>query len=279
MITDPEGVEFLQWCLPRLGLRWPGFRKVRRQIYKRLNRRLEELRLPGLAPYRRYLEDHPGEWALLDGFCRIGISRFYRDRGVFELLEREIFPELGRLALERGDVALRCWSAGCAGGEEPYTVVIVWRHGVASRFPALALDVVATDVDPAAIRRAERACYRPSSVRELPADWRARAFTVVGDELCLKDEYRAAVTFRVEDVRDSAPGGPFHLILCRNLAFTYFDEPLQRKILGLLHDRLAAGGVLIIGKLERLPERPPGLQPWSPGSMGVYRKTPEDRNG
>ncbi len=90
-ITDADGVQFLQWCLSRLRLRWPGFRKVRRQVYKRLHRRLQELGLSSVAEYRSYLEEHPTEWAALDALCWIPISRFYRDKGVFQYVERRLY--------------------------------------------------------------------------------------------------------------------------------------------------------------------------------------------
>jgi chemotaxis protein methyltransferase CheR len=119
LIPDAEGVQFLQWCLPRLHLRWPGFRKVRRHVYKRIHRRLQELGLPSVEAYRVYLEDHPSEWATLDPLCWIGISRFYRDRSVFQYVEHEILPQLAQLVFARREGEIRCWSAGCAGGEEP----------------------------------------------------------------------------------------------------------------------------------------------------------------
>jgi len=254
-----------------MHLRWPGFRKVRRQVYKRIDRRLQELELPSLESYRHHMEDHPGEWATLDGLCWIQISRFYRDRGVFQHLEREILPQLAQRQVARGESELRCWSAGCAGGEEPYTLAIVWKQHLALRFPALDFRVVATDIDRQAIQRAERGCYHTSSMKELPAEWRAQAFVASGEEICLKDEYRASVTFLVQDLRESAPDGLFQLILCRNLAFTYFDETSRTETLLRLTDKLVPGGALIIGKLESLPDGPWEVQPWSK-PLGVYRK-------
>ena len=132
MIPDPAGVEFLQWCLPRMHLRWPGFRKVRRQVLKRINRRLQELGLPSVKAYQGYLEDHPVEWATLDSLCWISISRFYRDQSIFQYLENALLPRLARLVIGRGESELRCWSAGCAGGEEPYTLAIVWKKHLGS---------------------------------------------------------------------------------------------------------------------------------------------------
>ncbi len=271
MISDPEGVQFLQWCLPRLHMRWPGFRKVRRQVYKRLNRRLRELKLPSLGTYKTYLEDNPGEWAVLDALCQIGISRFYRDRGVFQHLEEVVLPHLARSLSAHGEKEMRLWSAGCAGGEEPYTLAILWRERFESRFPKLRLRIVATDINPDAIHRAERGCYRRSSLKELPAEWIRKAFIAVEEELVLKDEYRARVTFMIQDIRERSPEGPFHLILCRNLVFTYYDDEYQRGILQELSNRLAPGGALVIGKLESLPDGSWDIEPWS-AELKVYRK-------
>ena len=272
MITDPAGIEFLQWCLPRLHLRWQGFRKVRRQVYKRISGRLQALGLPSLVAYRDYLENHSGEWTTLDSLCWVSISRFYRDQSAFQLLERDILPRLAELALGAGEGAtLSCWSVGCAGGEEPYTLAIIWHQRLASQFPSLHLRVVATDIDSQAIRRAERGCYQASSLKQLPPEWRAQAFMTIGEDLCINQEYRGAVTFALQDIRERAPEGVFHLILCRNLVFTYFDETLQREILERLKLSLVPGGVLMIGNLESLPESVSGFAPWSNRS-GAYRK-------
>jgi len=93
-VKDAACVEFLQWALPRLRMRWAGFRKVRRQVCRRVERRIRELDLHDVDAYRAYLELTPDEWLQLDALCHVTISRFYRDRGVFELLERSVLPEL-----------------------------------------------------------------------------------------------------------------------------------------------------------------------------------------
>ncbi len=105
-MTDSECTRFLQEALPRLHLRWAGFRKVRKLVCKRVARRLRELGLPDLAAYRAFLESHPGEWDVLDGFCRIPISRFYRDREVFASLEQDVLPALAQAAVAAGRVEL-----------------------------------------------------------------------------------------------------------------------------------------------------------------------------
>ena len=254
-MKDAECVRFLQWALPQMRLRWRGFRKVRRQVGKRLGRRLEELGVKDLDAYRARLAADPPEWKALDGLCRIPISRFYRDRAVFDHLVTEILPAL---ALRHGEVS--CWSAGCASGEEPYTLAI------AARQLGLPLRIVATDSEPHLLARAAAARYGPSSLRELPREWREQAFT---PDHALRPAYREAVHFQRGDIRDAMPDGPFHLVLCRNLAFMYFDDALQRAVLAGIAARLGPGGVLVIGRHETLP--PSDLVP-CPASLGLYRR-------
>jgi len=134
-MNDSQCIQFLQWALPRLGMRWAGFRKVRRQVCNRARRRASELGLSDLSTYRTYLEAHPEEWTVLDGLTPITISRFYRDRGTFEFLAHEVVPTLSSQASARNSNTLYVWSAGCASGEEPYTLAIIWELELAHRFP------------------------------------------------------------------------------------------------------------------------------------------------
>jgi chemotaxis protein methyltransferase CheR len=252
-VRDDDCVAFLQWALPRLRLRWPGFRKVRRQVCRRISRRIAELELDGIKAYRARLEADPAEWAVLDGLCRVTISRFWRDRGVFEALRDEVLPALGPRVV--------AWSAGCASGEEPYSLVL------AADEADVRLRVLATDVDPVLLERGRRARYQESSLRELPPELRQRAFS---DDR-LKAEYRARVEFALHDLRAGAPDGPFDLVLCRNVLFTYFEEEFQHEVGRSLAASLRPGGALVVGAHETLPEVFGGLEPWS-ATHGVYRR-------
>lgn len=270
-MSGDECVQFLQEILPRLHLRWAGFRKVRRIVCKWIDRRLKERGLSGIDAYRAYLENHPAEWKVLNAFCRIPVSRFYRDRGVFQFLEQEVLPRLSETVIAGGEAALRFWSLGSASGEEPYTLSILWKQTLAFQFPTLAIRILATDADPEMIARAERGCYPSRSLKELPESWRKEAVVPSGEEYCIKPAYRAPVTFLLQDIREGIPEGPFHLILCRNLLFTYFDESLQQTVLKSILDRLVPGGAFVIGRTENLPEGDFGLEAWSKRA-GVYRK-------
>ena len=271
-MKDAEGVHFLQWCLPKLGLIWPGYRKVRRQVYKRIQRRLESLSLSTLADYQRHLETHPEEWTVLDSLCWISISRFYRDKSVFQFCEQEVLPSLARQALTQGEPVLRCWSIGCAGGEEPYSLSLLWKLKLQAKFPNIRLMILATDIDEQAVARARRGCYMPSSLKDLPENWLAQGFDHTAEDFCIKPEFREPVTFLKQDIRQATPDGMFHLIVGRYLTFTYFDATLQSNTLQRLTERLRIGGALLIGKDERLPDGEFGLAQWSEKER-VYRRT------
>jgi chemotaxis protein methyltransferase CheR len=264
-VGDAECVSFLQWALPRLHLRWAGFRKVRRQVCKRIGRRILELKLSGVDTYRAYLETHADEWAVLDALCRITISRFHRDRGVFERLEKEILPDLASRAK-----TVRCWSIGCASGEEPYTLAILWRLRVQPLHPRVQLRLLATDVDAHLLERARMACYGEGSLHEVPGDLRLRAFTRSHDAYCLREEYRQGVELQLADVRTTMPDERFHLVLCRNIVLTYFEESLQREVLARIEQRILPGGFFVVGRHESLPDGT-HLSPWKPGSSIFVR--------
>jgi chemotaxis protein methyltransferase CheR len=134
-------------------------------VCKRIDRRVHALNLSGVAAYRTYLTEHPTEWAALETLCPIPISRFFRDARVFDRLGEFVLPEIADRAARREPAAIRCWSAGCASGEEPYSVSLLWAHRVGPRYPQIALALVATDVDEHLIERARAACYAKQSAR------------------------------------------------------------------------------------------------------------------
>jgi len=270
-MRDSECVEFLRWALPRLARRWPGFRKVRRTVCKRIARRMQALNLPAPRDYRAFLERNAGEWPVLDALLPITISSFYRDKAVFDFLRAAVLPRLAQEATGRGDRRLRAWSIGCASGEEPYTLMLAWHLDIQPLFRDLEWRVLATDVDAAVLERARIACYTGGSLRLLPRAWRELAFAREGDRYCLRPEYRAGVDFTLQDIRHALPPDKFHLILCRNLVFTYFDESLQRLTLERLLTRLEPGGALVIGRRESLPPAS-GLTAWAE-DLGVFRRS------
>lgn len=270
-VTSAACTAFLQWALPRLGLRWAGFRKVRGQVCKRLRRRLATLELMDLAAYRMRLDQESEEWKILDRLCRITISRFYRNRGVFDHLRAEVLPALCQGLQQAGERRLRCLSLGCCGGEEPYTLGLIWRFDLVRRFPGMSLDILATDSDPGSLARAAHGCYSAGSLRDLPLRWRVAAFDLQDGIYCLRPRFRRDVGFLEQDLREEMPFGPFHLVLCRNLAFTYFDDDRQRRTMKDLATRMPPGGILLLGKHERLPPNSTGFESVS-SHLAIYKR-------
>ncbi len=269
-MTDQDCVQFLKWSLPHLRMRWNGFRKVRGQVCKHIDRRLSELGLTDAEAYRSFLERNRAEWDVLDALCRVTISRFYRDREVFRSLEREVLVRMCEDAGTRGDTELRCWSIGCASGEEPYTIALLWDFSAGRLFPAMEISILATDADLHMIERAKEGCYAASSLRELPLEWKT-AFVREGNRFCVKPGERRKVLFVEQDIRKAEPEGLFHLILCRNIVFTYFEAELQKEILTRLHGKLYDHGAFVVGNHEALPSGVEGFVKW-PGCPGIYRK-------
>ncbi len=268
-MKDTDCTSFLQQILPQLHLRWSGFRRVRRQVCRRLRNRFLKLGLEDFASYSNYLLDHPDEWSVVDACCRITISRFYRDAPVFEQLSQTL-PKLMQLAQERGDSNIHCWCAGCASGEEVYTLKLIEHFRLSNLKLFLPLHILGTDVDQYLLSRARRGCYPQGTLKELPQSWIAQAFDVEG-QYCLKSAFREGIEFETSDIRKQMPDGLFHLILCRNLAFTYFDPTLQQEILPSILHRLAPAGILVIGKKESLPLDSPS-QLIKLSSLGIYQK-------
>jgi chemotaxis protein methyltransferase CheR len=233
------------------------------------------LQLDDIKQYRNLLSGSTAEaeWARLDKLCHISISRFYRDKGIFQCLEHQLLPRLQEQVVACNRGRLHIWSIGCASGEEPYTLALMSK--LTQALSQCQVDIVATDTDPNLLARANQACYPASSLRELPSTWRI-AFERRKDEFCLQMKYREAVSFAKQDIREQSIDGSFDLILCRNLVFTYFEPTLQSKIARRLADALVPGGFLLLGAHESLPEPLPWLKA---EHAWLYRRNADDLPG
>lgn len=251
-MNNADCTAFLQWALPQLELRWPGFRKVRRQVCKRLKLRMGDLGLNNYSAYRARLEADPSEWRIFDACCHITISRFFRDRGIFEVVRRRVLPDIAMRA-DREKREAKVWSAGCASGEEPYTLKMLWDIEIASAYPGVSLSIIASDVDEAMVGRAREGCFEPTSLHELPPPLIEQAFDRLGPRYCVKAKHREGIEFLNQDIRTEMPSHIFDLILCRYVVFTYFAVSLQRKVLARMLERLRPQGYLVIGTHEQLP--------------------------
>lgn len=269
-MKNHDCTDFLQWALPQMQLRWRGFRNVRNQVCKRLCRRLRSLQLNTFSDYQLYLRQHTQEWRQIDSLCRISISRFYRDKSVFEILHQRLLPQLCESRHDNNHT-IRCWSIGCARGEETYSLTLLWQQYKEQTSSNASIHILATDADAQQLQRARDACYSFSSVKDLPAELRLIGFSQKQDRYCLKPQFKQQVQFLQHDIRDPLLANDFDLILCRNLVFTYFDIDLQEQILQSLLSVLNVNGYLVIGAHESLPLKPDCLQAVNDSKM-IFRK-------
>jgi chemotaxis protein methyltransferase CheR len=203
--------------------------------------------------------------------CRITISRFYRDKGVYGQLADRIIPGLVEQIRRAGGRRLHIWSAGCGSGEEPYSLALLWALQLQQHCPDIVLRILATDIDLQLLHRARKACYPFSSLKDLPAVWRESAFTASAGCYCLQSAFNHPVLFAEHDVRGTVPATALPLILCRNLVYTYCDMDLQCEITQRLGAALQPGGLLVLGSHETLPGAVAGFTPLS-CNRAIYKK-------
>ena len=211
-----------------------------------------DLGLSQFRDYKDWLEAHTAEWDELDTMCRITISRFYRDRGAFEYLRKHVMPVLVSKVISE-DRKLTLWSAGCASGEEPYTLSLILNYDTSLYSSDPTYQILATEINPDLVTRGQLGWFRYSSLKDLPELWRNKAFEKKEDQYCIQERYKVDIDWRVFDLRKELPDQRFDLICCRNLVATYFKEELQIRLFKQMQQRLQPGGILMLGIHESLP--------------------------
>lgn len=217
-------------------------------LRRRLAVRMRARGVHSFEEYARILREDDGEYERLLDALTINVTKFYRNRETWEALAGRYLPDLWRD--RRG--AVRCWSAGCASGEEPYTVgILLLEQARRSGISAAGARIDATDVDRASLARAEAGRYRAPAFDEMPPELTSRYFTG-RDERTVGDAVRRLVRFRHHDLlREPPPEPPYDLILCRNVVI-YFDRPTQERLFLGFAEALDPQGVLVLGKVETL---------------------------
>jgi chemotaxis protein methyltransferase CheR len=250
-----EYKEFLKTTLPQLGLRWRRFK--RKSIRNRIVGRLQELNLHSLSEYQSYVFASETEKLTLTTLLTVTISRFWRNAGLFESLKNLWFPTLlNRLPATE---PVQVWSAGCASGEEPYSLLILWLESFADTGRELRL--LASDSNRYCLERAQQARYPASSFREMPLHLRQKYCSNEKGTFSLPHNLSQRIEWFEHNLIWEAPPLHNHLIFCRNLVYTYFTDSLQHEITRRFHQALVANGLLVVGRKDRLP----------PGTEGLFR--------
>lgn len=236
--------DLLQELAEQRNFDFRGYKKT--TLERRFRRRMFQLNLGSYAEYGDYIRKHADEANELLNTILINVTEFFRDPPAWEILRHEILPPL--LKRIKPGHSFRAWSAGCASGEEPYSVAILLAEYFGARIQDYDIKIYATDIDEDALNTARRGEYAGDALRKIRSEWREKYFHGKG-LLRVNREIRRLVIFGRSNLVQDAPISHVNLLVCRNLLI-YFDSDLQKQILSRLHYALDPGGVLFLGKSE-----------------------------
>ena len=214
---------------------------------KQMKRRIDTLiSKNGVQGYDKYVELLKKDKERFDEFVNyltINVSEFYRNPDQWQLLDKEIIPEL----IQKFGKNLKIWSAACSTGDEPYSLVMALSRHI----PLNQIKVYATDIDKQIIAKAKVGLYSDKSIASVPEDLKKKYFTKIGLSYQISDEIKSRVEFREHNLLKDSYGNGYNLIVCRNVLI-YFTEDAKTEIFRKFYQALAPQGVLFIGSTEQI---------------------------
>ena len=273
-LSDKEFTYITKLLFDRFGIFLGDQKRV--LVAGRLSKRLRELNLPDYTEYIEYLTADKTGTELTELINRITTNHtfFFRERDHFDFLEKTVLPSLDSEKTGIPAQPLRIWSAGCASGEEVYSLSMLLREYYGPRFAAVDSGLLATDISLAALREAEAGEYNVGKMRELPASYRNTYFLRKDESVyTIRDDIRKMVMFkRLNLMADTFPmKGLFDAIFCRNVMI-YFNQVSREKVVNALYRFVKPGGYLFIGHSESLNRE---TCPFTYVKPAVYRKGEE----
>ena len=248
---DPAWEAIHRHLIERQGLDLSRYKET--YLQRRLLVRVRALRLEGIEAYARYLRRHPEELGRLQRALSIKVTSFFRNRSCFDFLEERIVPDLLRRSASRGR-RVTVWSAGCATGEEPYSLAALFATATERGTPGSRTQVriLGTDLDEGALRTAERAVFPARALLDSAPPASAPHFVVRTDGTASpSSRLKRMVRFERESLLDPIGRRDLDLIVCRNVLI-YFSLEHQERILSRFAEALSDGGYLVLGRVERL---------------------------
>lgn len=214
---------------------------------KQMKRRIDTLIAKNkIVGYDNYIAALKADNRLFEEFVNyltINVSEFYRNTDQWEILDKEIFPEL----IQRFGKNLKIWSAACSTGDEPYSLVMALsRH-----LPLNQIKIYATDLDKQVIAKAKTGLYAEKSVANVPEDLKKKFFTKIGPSYQISEEIKARVEFKEHNLLKDAYQTDYHLIVCRNVLI-YFTEEAKDEVFRKFQKSIKSGGFLFIGSTEQI---------------------------
>jgi two-component system, chemotaxis family, CheB/CheR fusion protein len=239
--------ELLEFIRDSRGFDFTGYK--RSSIERRVTKRMHELQLKSYDEYLDHLQLNGDEFVELFDTLLINVTGFFRDPQTWEYLASTVLPEL--LASRPANAPFRVWSAGCASGEEAYTIAMVLARVMGDAEFSSRVKVYATDIDERALDRARQGTYTPRQVEDVPREALERFFDGTNQRYVFRKDLRRSVIFGRNDLIQDAPISRIDLLICRN-TLMYFTAEIQSQILRRFHFGLDNEGALVLGKSEML---------------------------
>jgi two-component system CheB/CheR fusion protein len=245
-VDDEAWTDLLQYLQLTRGLDFHGYKPT--TLARRIRKRMEALGLGSFGAYQDYLEVHPEEFTTLFNTILINVTGFFRDPEAWEVVRATVVPQI--VASKGPGEPVRAWSAGCASGEEAYTIAMVLAEELGADEFRERVKIYATDVDEEALNLARHAAYSARQVEAIPPEL-VRYFEPVDGAYLFRKELRRQVIFGRHDLISDAPISRIDLLVCRN-TLMYFNAETQARILSRFHFALNDGGYLFLGRAETL---------------------------
>ncbi len=243
--TDEELDRLLQKLHAERGFDFRDYKKL--SLRRRFQKRLDELKIGTYPEYERYLDTHQDEYPKLFETLLINVTEFFRDPEAWKIIEEKVLPEI--IARKKKGDAIRFWSAGCASGEEPYTIGILLFEALGNAINDFDVKIYATDIDENALAEARKGYYRPEKLKNVSPERLKKYFSKEDDSYKIDRSIRQLVAFGRQDLATDAPISRLDLLVCRNVLI-YFNVQLQNKLLYRFNFALSQGGYTFFGKSE-----------------------------
>ncbi|GAB4281414.1 MAG: protein-glutamate O-methyltransferase [Coriobacteriia bacterium] len=243
----------------------------RSYVERRIATRMRAVGCRTYMRYARYLDEHPEEWHKLLDTLTINVTEFFRDPEVYEEFARTVVPSLLAEKERRRQRMVRVWSAGCATGQEPYSIAMSVLWAMKGWREHFYLNVLATDLDPEALRKAKEAHYPREQLASIPPKYRTRFVEPTADGFRLTREVTDVVRFRQLNLFEDDPIHVVDVIFCRNV-FIYFTREQQMRVLEKFWSSLHRGGYLVLGRSEKLSGETAQRLELVNARLRIYRK-------
>jgi two-component system CheB/CheR fusion protein len=229
------------------GFDFTGYKRP--SLMRRVAARMNAVGCENFADYLDVLQVDPQEYTNLFDALLINVTGFFRDPAAWEVLSTEVVP--GLLAHKPSPEPIRVWSAGCASGEEAYTLAIVLAEHLGPEEMRRRVTIYGTDIDEVALMVGRHAAYGPNAVSGVPDALRERYFERSGTGYSFRNDLRQTVIFGRHDLVHAAPISHIDLLACRNTVM-YLNSETQARVMARLHFALEDHGILFLGRAEML---------------------------